>query len=137
MCGIIGLLLANEEEQVNQMLFDGLTVLQHRGQDAAGIVTAERRRLHLRKDNGLVKDVFQTHHMMELRGNVGLGHVRYPTAGSSSCAEAQPLYTNHPYGICVAHNGNLTNTDALTPLVRDKLQVRAIIIFFNCMWIDF
>lgn len=99
--------------QVNQLLFDGLTVLQHRGQDAAGIVTAERRRLHLRKDNGLVRDVFQTHHMMELRGNMGIGHCRYPTAGTSSCAEAQPLYTNYPFGICVAHNGNLTNTDVL------------------------
>jgi amidophosphoribosyltransferase len=115
MCGIIGLLLAtNEDAPVNQLLFDGLTVLQHRGQDAAGMVTAERRRLHLRKDNGLVKDVFQTHHMMELRGNMGIGHCRYPTAGSSSCAEAQPLYTNYPFGICVAHNGNITNTDELT-----------------------
>lgn len=109
--------------KVNQMLFDGLTVLQHRGQDAAGMVTAERRRLHLRKDNGLVKDVFQTHHMMELRGNVGIGHVRYPTAGSSSCAEAQPLYTNFPYGICMAHNGNLTNTDELTRVIRDQVGV--------------
>lgn len=98
---------------MNQLLFDGLTVLQHRGQDAAGMVTSERGRLHLRKENGLVRDVFQPHHMIELRGNVGLGHVRYPTAGSSSCAEAQPLYTNYPYGICVAHNGNLTNTDEL------------------------
>ncbi len=95
------------------MIFDGLTVLQHRGQDAAGMVTAERMRLHLRKDNGLVRDVFQQQHMTELRGNIGLGHVRYPTAGSSSCAEAQPLYTNYPHGICVAHNGNLTNTDQL------------------------
>ncbi len=103
------------------MLFDGLTVLQHRGQDAAGIVTAERRRLHLRKDNGLVKDVFQQHHMLELRGNVGVGHVRYPTAGSSSCAEAQPLYTNYPYGICVAHNGNLTNTVELSKVVDDQI----------------
>mmetsp|Transcript_35132 Transcript_35132/g.76173 ORF Transcript_35132/g.76173 Transcript_35132/m.76173 type:complete len:647 (-) Transcript_35132:289-2229(-) len=126
MCGIIALLLASEDDHVNQMLFDGLTVLQHRGQDAAGIVTAESpnhphhpNRLHLRKDNGLVKDVFQTHHMVELRGNVGLGHVRYPTAGGSSCAEAQPLYTNYPHGICVAHNGNLTNTDELEGLVRD------------------
>mmetsp|Transcript_27310 Transcript_27310/g.40182 ORF Transcript_27310/g.40182 Transcript_27310/m.40182 type:complete len:566 (+) Transcript_27310:133-1830(+) len=122
MCGIIALLLANEDEFVNQMLFDGLTVLQHRGQDAAGIVTSERRRLHLRKDNGLVKDVFQTRHMMELRGNVGLGHVRYPTAGSSSCAEAQPLYTNYPHGICVAHNGNLVNTPELEEMCRTKLN---------------
>mmetsp|Transcript_1611 Transcript_1611/g.2986 ORF Transcript_1611/g.2986 Transcript_1611/m.2986 type:complete len:550 (-) Transcript_1611:1098-2747(-) len=113
MCGIIGLLLADEDAWVNQLLFDGLTVLQHRGQDAAGMVTAERMRLHLRKDNGMVRDVFEQHHMTELRGNVGLGHVRYPTAGSSSCAEAQPLYTNYPHGICVAHNGNLTNTDTL------------------------
>lgn len=104
------------------MLFDGLTVLQHRGQDSAGIVTAERQRLHLRKDNGLVRDVFKTHHMMELRGNVGLGHVRYPTAGTSSCAEAQPLYTNYPHGICFAHNGNLTNAAELTTLLEDKLQ---------------
>jgi len=95
------------------MLFDGLTVLQHRGQDAAGICTAEQKRLHLRKDNGLVKDVFQTNHMIELRGNIGVGHVRYPTAGSSSCAEAQPLYTNYPFGISMVHNGNLTNTTVL------------------------
>jgi len=122
MCGIIGILLANENEFVNQMLFDGLTVLQHRGQDAAGMVTAESRRLHLRKDNGLVKDVFQTHHMLELRGNMGVGHVRYPTAGSSSCAEAQPLYTNYPYGICVAHNGNLTNTEELTKVICDQVN---------------
>lgn len=105
---------------MNQLLFDGLTVLQHRGQDAAGMVTAERRRLHLRKDNGLVRDVFHTHHMMELRGNVGIGHCRYPTAGSSSCAEAQPLYTNYPHGICVAHNGNITNTQELTEYLQEK-----------------
>lgn len=95
------------------MIFDGLTVLQHRGQDAAGMVTSEGGRLHLRKDNGLVKDVFHQHHMVELRGHLGIGHCRYPTAGTSSCAEAQPLYTNYPYGICVAHNGNLTNTDKI------------------------
>lgn len=122
MCGIIGLMLADEKAHVNQLLFDGLTVLQHRGQDAAGMVTSERGRLHLRKDNGLVRDVFQQHHMLELRGNVGVGHVRYPTAGSSSCAEAQPLYTNYPYGICVAHNGNLTNTEALYKDMVTKLR---------------
>ena len=121
MCGILGLLLADEDSHVNQMLFDGLTVLQHRGQDAAGIVTSERGRLHLRKDNGLVKDVFQTNHMMDLRGSVGLGHVRYPTAGSSSCAEAQPLYTNYPRGVCVAHNGNLTNAEELAGHCREEL----------------
>jgi len=122
MCGIVGLLMANENDFVNQLLFDGLTVLQHRGQDSAGIVTSEQGRLNLRKDNGLVKDVFQNHHMLELRGHVGLGHVRYPTAGSSSCAEAQPLYTNYPYGICVAHNGNLTNTGVLSVEVREKFN---------------
>lgn len=107
--------------QVNQMLFDALTVLQHRGQDAAGMVTSQDRRLHLRKDNGLVKDVFQTHHMLELRGNMGIGHCRYPTAGTSSCAEAQPLYTNYPFGICVAHNGNITNTEELTKQICDTI----------------
>lgn len=113
MCGIVALLLADKDAWVNQFIYDALTILQHRGQDAAGMVTADQMRLHLRKDNGLVRDVFQQYHMTELRGNVGLGHVRYPTAGSSSCAEAQPLYTNYPHGICVAHNGNLTNTDEL------------------------
>lgn len=122
MCGILGILLANEDKHVNQMLFDGLTVLQHRGQDAAGMVVAHQERLHLRKDNGLVKDVFQQHHMVELRGNVGIGHVRYPTAGSSSCAEAQPLYTNYPYGICFAHNGNVTNTEDLRDKVTKELN---------------
>lgn len=116
------------------MIFDGLTVLQHRGQDAAGIVTSEQGRLHLRKDNGLVKDVFQTHHMIELKGNVGLGHVRYPTAGSSSCAEAQPFYTNYPYGICVAHNGNLTNTDELAKELRAK-QVS--LSSWKTLWLDY
>ncbi|MCU7939433.1 MAG: amidophosphoribosyltransferase [gamma proteobacterium symbiont of Bathyaustriella thionipta] len=110
MCGIIGIVAKNN---VNQDLYDGLTVLQHRGQDAAGIVTYDDKRLHLRKDNGLVKDVFSTNDMMRLRGNMGIGHVRYPTAGSSSSAEAQPLYVNSPYGIALAHNGNLTNANEL------------------------
>ena len=114
MCGIIGLLLANEEEQVNQALFDGLTVLQHRGQDAAGMMTVDQGRLRLRKDNGMVRDVFQLEHMTQLKGNIGIGHVRYPTAGSSSNEEAQPFSTTYPFGIGVAHNGNLTNTEELS-----------------------
>ncbi len=110
MCGIIGLVARGP---VNQALYDGLTVLQHRGQDAAGIVTCDDGRFYLRKDNGLVRDVFRTRHMRRLTGNMGIGHVRYPTAGSSSTAEAQPLYVNSPYGIALAHNGNLTNAATL------------------------
>ncbi|MBI2383719.1 MAG: amidophosphoribosyltransferase [Gammaproteobacteria bacterium] len=111
MCGIVGLVSHNP---VNQELYDALTVLQHRGQDAAGIITMDGDRLHLRKDNGLVRDVFHSdEHMIRLRGKVGIGHVRYPTAGCSSASEAQPLYTNMPYGIALAHNGNLTNAEQL------------------------
>lgn len=110
MCGIVGIV---GMEAVNQRIYDALTVLQHRGQDAAGIVTFDGDRLHLRKSNGLVKDVFKTRHMMGLTGVSGMGHVRYPTAGSNSSAEAQPIYVNSPYGIVLAHNGNLTNADAL------------------------
>ncbi len=108
MCGIVGI---SATVNVNQLLFDALTVLQHRGQDAAGMVTLEDGRFFLRKDNGLVKDVFRTRHMTRLHGCSGLGHVRYPTAGTSSSAEAQPFYVNSPYGIVLAHNGNLTNAD--------------------------
>ncbi|KAF0192164.1 MAG: purF [Gammaproteobacteria bacterium] len=110
MCGIIGIV---GKGNVNQDLYDGLTVLQHRGQDAAGIMTCDNGRLALRKDNGLVRDVFRTHHMMRLQGDMGIGHVRYPTAGCSSSAEAQPFYVNSPFGIGLAHNGNLTNADRL------------------------
>ncbi|WP_180183652.1 amidophosphoribosyltransferase [Acinetobacter sp. YH01020] len=106
MCGVVGIA---GKSPVNQMLFDALTMLQHRGQDAAGIVTCQDGRLFLRKDTGMVRDVFHTRHMRALQGNYGIGHVRYPTAGSSSSAEAQPFYVNSPYGITLAHNGNLTN----------------------------
>ncbi|KEA63835.1 Amidophosphoribosyltransferase [Marinobacterium lacunae] len=110
MCGIVGIVA---KSYVNQTIFDALTVLQHRGQDAAGMVTCEGNRFFLRKDNGLVNEVFRTRHMKRLEGNMGIGHVRYPTAGSSSSAEAQPFYVNSPYGIALAHNGNLTNTEQL------------------------
>lgn len=110
MCGIVGLY---GYAPVNQALYDALTVLQHRGQDAAGIVTEQNERFFLRKSNGLVRDVFHTRHMQSLKGNIGIGHVRYPTAGSSSAAESQPLYVNSPYGIVLAHNGNLTNHEDL------------------------
>ncbi|OYX05516.1 MAG: amidophosphoribosyltransferase, partial [Thiotrichales bacterium 32-46-8] len=113
MCGIIGILSVNGDN-VNQGIYDGLTVLQHRGQDAAGIVTLHKDRFYQRKDNGMVKDVFRTRHMRDLHGSMGIGHVRYPTAGSASSAEAQPFYVNSPYGIVLAHNGNLTNTDVLS-----------------------
>ncbi|MFY9180268.1 MAG: amidophosphoribosyltransferase [Venatoribacter sp.] len=110
MCGIVGIVA---KSPVNQTLFDALTMLQHRGQDAAGIITCDNNKLFLRKDNGLVRDVFRTRHMKRLFGNVGIGHVRYPTAGSESSAEAQPFYVNSPYGIALAHNGNLTNCEEL------------------------
>ncbi|ORU90147.1 MAG: amidophosphoribosyltransferase [Cycloclasticus sp. symbiont of Poecilosclerida sp. M] len=110
MCGIAGVVA---HQNVNQELYEALTVLQHRGQDAAGIVTCEGSQLHLRKANGLVRDVFRTSHMMELTGNMGIAHTRYPTAGCSSSAEAQPFYVNSPFGITLAHNGNLTNAEEL------------------------
>lgn len=106
MCGIIGIV---SQEPVNQAIFDGLSVLQHRGQDAAGIVTSDGKRLYSQRDNGLISNVFHSRHMLMLQGNMGIGHVRYPTAGSSSASEAQPFYVNSPYGITMAHNGNLTN----------------------------
>ena len=106
MCGIVGMVGRNE---VAYDLYDALTVLQHRGQDAAGIVTCHGDKLDMRKSNGLVKDVFQQDHMNQLKGNMGIAHVRYPTAGTSSSAEAQPMYVNSPFGICLAHNGNLIN----------------------------
>lgn len=105
MCGILGII---GNKPVAQELFDGLTVLQHRGQDSAGMMTYEDH-FHLKKGNGLVRDVFHTKNMIRLRGNVGIGHVRYPTAGSYDAAEAQPFFVNSPFGIALIHNGNLTN----------------------------
>ena len=117
MCGIIGMVGVSA---VNQRIYDALTVLQHRGQDAAGIMTSADGELFMRKDSGLVRDVFQQKHMLKLRGNVGIGHVRYPTAGADSANDAQPFYVNSPYGICLGHNGNLTNSRELTEvLVRE------------------
>jgi len=111
MCGIVGIVAKNP---VNQEIYDGLTMLQHRGQDAAGIISSEGDRLYLHKDNGLVRDVFnKDEYMIRLRGNMGIGHVRYPTAGCATSAEAQPFYTNTPFGIALSHNGNLTNAETL------------------------
>ncbi len=110
MCAIVGIMGA---EPVNQRIYDALTVLQHRGQDAAGIATTGGQRIFLHKGNGLVRDVFRMRHMRDLVGNLGIGHVRYPTAGTSTSHEAQPLYVNSPHGIALAHNGNLTNAEVL------------------------
>jgi amidophosphoribosyltransferase len=111
MCGILGVVARSP---VNQLLYDGLLLLQHRGQDAAGIVTAERNSLHMHKAPGMVRDVFRTRDMRSLPGNIGVAHCRYPTAGSAfSSAEAQPFYVNSPFGIVLGHNGNLTNSESL------------------------
>ena len=117
MCGIVGIL---GKKPVNQAIYDALTVLQHRGQDAAGIVTYGDGGLHVRKSNGLVRDVFHQRHMLQLTGNIGIGHNRYPTAGGAQSLEAQPFYVNSPYGICLAHNGNLTNYDELADLLTSE-----------------
>lgn len=114
MCGVVGLVASSN---VNQDIYDALTILQHRGQDAAGMATSSNGQVFLRKNNGLVRDVFGTQHMLHLQGPMGIGHVRYPTAGSTSGAEAQPFYVNSPYGLALAHNGNLTNSEALKQLV--------------------
>ena len=111
MCGILGIVARSP---VNQLLYDGLLLLQHRGQDAAGIVTSEHNSFHMQKGTGMVRDVFRTRNMRSLPGNMGIAHCRYPTAGSaSSSAEAQPLYVNSPFGIVLGHNGNLINSDKL------------------------
>ena len=115
MCGLVGLVAKTD---VAPDIYDALTVLQHRGQDAAGIMTCKGGKFSQRKSEGLVRDVFRQHHMQRLQGTMGVGHVRYPTAGSSGVALAQPFYVNSPYGICLAHNGNLTNTVELQELVK-------------------
>ena len=112
MCGIVGILSTTKKDTAIY-IYDALTILQHRGQDAAGIVTSHKGRFYMRKSNGLVRNAFRSKHMAGLLGDMGIGHVRYPTAGSSSGAEAQPFYVNSPYGIAFAHNGNLTNTKKL------------------------
>ena len=111
MCGIVGVV---SNAPVNQLIYDSLLLLQHRGQDAAGIVTQRERKFFMHKAKGMVKDVFRTRDMRSLPGNCGLGQVRYPTAGNAfSDEEAQPFYVNAPYGIVLVHNGNLTNAHAL------------------------
>ncbi|MCB1710703.1 MAG: amidophosphoribosyltransferase, partial [Halioglobus sp.] len=120
MCGLVGIVGKSE---VAPDIYDALTVLQHRGQDAAGIMTCNGGRFSQRKSEGLVRDVFRQQHMQTLRGSIGIGHVRYPTAGSSGAALAQPFYVNSPYGIALAHNGNLTNSEQLTrELFQDDLR---------------
>ena len=111
MCGIVGVV---SSAPVNHLIYDALLLLQHRGQDAAGIVTQRGRKFFMHKDKGMVRDVFRTRNMRALPGNVGLGQVRYPTAGNAySEEEAQPFYVNAPFGVVLVHNGNLTNAQAL------------------------
>ncbi|MBL0420207.1 amidophosphoribosyltransferase [Ramlibacter sp. AW1] len=111
MCGIVGVV---SNAPVNQLIYDALLLLQHRGQDAAGIVTQQSRKFFMHKAKGMVRDVFRTRNMRALPGNVGLGQVRYPTAGNAyNEEEAQPFYVNAPFGIVLVHNGNLTNAQAL------------------------
>ena len=114
MCGIVGIVGAGP---VNQQIYDALTVLQHRGQDAAGIMTCHDGEVFMRKNTGLVTDAFQQRHMLALKGNIGIGHVRYPTAGYDSSSEAQPFFVNSPYGIGLGHNGNLTNAVELAEVL--------------------
>lgn len=111
MCGVVGIV---SKQPVNQVIYDALLLLQHRGQDAAGIITGQAGKLYMQKARGMVRDVFRTRNMRALPGVYGLGQVRYPTAGSAdSEEEAQPFYVNAPFGLALAHNGNLTNTEVL------------------------
>jgi amidophosphoribosyltransferase len=120
MCGIIG--IQTQSTPVFPELYDGLLMLQHRGQDAAGIVTFDQKKFHEKKEEGLVKDVFKQNDALNLTGNMGLGHVRYPTAGTLSVKEAQPFFVNAPFGIFLVHNGNLTNTQFLRKKLQNKYR---------------
>tara|TARA_Y100001970_G_C14243193_1_gene866225 strand:- start:2452 stop:3930 length:1479 start_codon:yes stop_codon:yes gene_type:complete len=117
MCGVVGVVSKSE---VSPMIYDALTILQHRGQDAAGIATCDQDKFHLRKQLGLVRDVFRDTHMLRLRGSMGIGHLRYPTAGSQDRELAQPMYVNSPYGISISHNGNLTNKEEISQVLMEK-----------------
>ena len=117
MCGVVG---AVSKSEVSPMIYDALTVLQHRGQDAAGIATCDQDKFHLRKQLGLVRDVFRDTHMIGLRGSMGIGHLRYPTVGSQDRELAQPMYVNSPYGISISHNGNLTNKDEISQILTNE-----------------
>ena len=119
MCGLVGIYA---RQNVNQNIFDALMMLQHRGQDGAGMATAEKNSIYLRSQKGLVSEVFhRPEHLLQQRGNLGIGHVRYPTAGSEHPNECQPFYINSPYGIALAHNGTINNTDAL----KEELRLRS------------
>ena len=121
MCGIVGIF--TNGAAVNQALYDALTILQHRGQHAAGIMTSDGDQVFLRKSNGLVRDAIRAPHMPRLRGNIGIGHVRYPTAGSESSSESQPFYVNYPYGLSLVHNGNLVDVkELINDLIRADLR---------------
>ena len=111
MCGVVGIV---SKEDVAPALYEALTVIQHRGQDAAGIATNEGEKIHIRKQLGLVREVFREQHIVSLKGKIGIGHVRYPTAGGQDRELAQPMYSNSPFGISISHNGNLVNTKELT-----------------------
>ena len=112
MCGVVGIV---SKEDAAPALYEALTVIQHRGQDAAGIATNEGEKFHVRKQLGLVREVFRQQHIVSLKGKIGIGHVRYPTAGGQNRELAQPMYSNSPFGISISHNGNLVNTKELTP----------------------
>ena len=120
MCGVVGLV---SQSEVSPIIYDALTILQHRGQDAAGIATSDSNKFHIRKQLGLVREVFRSQDMLALKGQMGIGHVRYPTAGSEDRELSQPMYVNSPYGISIAHNGNLTNSEELSEiLVNENLR---------------